>query len=256
MPIHKRTLFATGVGIATVIGMGALSGPAFAFEALNCDQIAAGSTATSTSNSTDSINVMIGPSGGSASYSGGCKVAVVVTDGSASYESSWGTGAGDAGSNTESVGGTQTVMTSESISDGSNTVTAYVWNAGSGLFNYNTGSTPSLIRMWIVPTSAPDWTSKVVGTVTTSLTSASSPSPGSSPTSSSASAAPGPWLQQFETTVDGQCTNAPENIYLGTTSRNDGWSQSWAQWPRDYQGGWVCTRTLEYDPATQGWVVS
>ena len=61
------------------------------------------------------------------------------------------------------------------------------------------------------------------------------------PSSSSDSAGPPDVLEQYGRTIDESC--------------RDEWGPSWAQWPNDYSGGWVCTRTLYYDNSTATWLV-
>lgn len=62
-----------------------------------------------------------------------------------------------------------------------------------------------------------------------------------SPSTSTDSGGPLDVLEQYGRTIDASC--------------RDGWGPSWAQWPNDYSGGWVCTRTLYYDAATATWLV-
>jgi len=62
-----------------------------------------------------------------------------------------------------------------------------------------------------------------------------------SPSTSTDSGGPPNVLEQYGRTIDQSC--------------RDGWRPSWAQWPNDYSGGWVCTRTLYYDNSTATWLV-
>ena len=48
-------------------------------------------------------------------------------------------------------------------------------------------------------------------------------------------------LEQYGRAIDESC--------------RDGWGPSWAQWPNAQTGGWVCTRMLYYNNATQSWQV-
>lgn len=49
-----------------------------------------------------------------------------------------------------------------------------------------------------------------------------------------------PVLQQYQRDVTGSCP--------------DGWSASWALWPHDNTGGFVCSRTVNWDAQVQDWV--
>lgn len=251
--IQLRRPAAALVASTLIAGSVVIQSPsAAAFSIITCNDAAAGVTVNATSGSTDSLNISIAPTG-SGPYSGGCKIAVVVTTGSNAWETSWGSGAAVSGTPTESVSGTTTNMSPENISDGTNTVSAYVWDSGSGLFDYSTGTTASQIRLWVVTTSASDWTSAVVGTVTTSLTSGSAPSPGSSGSSSGQSALPAPWLQQYAVEANAACESVPAGLDLGPTGVTGGWTKSWANWAAKISGGWVCSRTLTYDPQSRRW---
>jgi len=59
--------------------------------------------------------------------------------------------------------------------------------------------------------------------------------------SSASSDSPADVLEQYGRSMDESC--------------RDGWGPSWAQWPHDRSGGWVCTRTLFYDSGTASWLV-
>lgn len=61
-------------------------------------------------------------------------------------------------------------------------------------------------------------------------------------------------IQQFGIAPDQNCTSIPLSIAVFNVSRSGGWSKSWAQWPNEGQGGFVCTRTVRYEPSIQGWV--
>ena len=64
---------------------------------------------------------------------------------------------------------------------------------------------------------------------------------------------PAPILQQFGRDQLDDCSNVnmPELDIGGAES--GGWGPSWAQWPFDHSGGWVCTRTLTYNTGSNSW---
>jgi len=66
---------------------------------------------------------------------------------------------------------------------------------------------------------------------------------------------PGPRIQQFPRPATGTCDEAePEGVnWSGVAS--GGWSDSWAQWMNDGEGGEVCTRTLIYNTSKAAWEV-
>ena len=75
------------------------------------------------------------------------------------------------------------------------------------------------------------------------------------PNSSAAGSTPAPVIQQFEKPATGTCDEAqPEGLNWGGAS-SGGWSESWAQWMHEGQGGAVCTRTLAYNNSTGTWQV-
>jgi hypothetical protein len=54
---------------------------------------------------------------------------------------------------------------------------------------------------------------------------------------------PQPWHQSYaRVTADEKCL--------------DGWNPSYAMWPNDGKGGWVCVRTLHYNNSTKTWDVN
>jgi hypothetical protein len=62
-------------------------------------------------------------------------------------------------------------------------------------------------------------------------------------------------VQQVGLPESGAC-DAVADADLGYgTSLTGGWTPSYAEWPRDGQGGPVCTRTLFFDPETGVWSV-
>lgn len=65
---------------------------------------------------------------------------------------------------------------------------------------------------------------------------------------------PPDFVQQFAISTGGTCESVPSDIPVFNVSRSGGWEKSWAQWPNDGQGGFVCTRTVRYEPSIQGWV--
>jgi hypothetical protein len=78
----------------------------------------------------------------------------------------------------------------------------------------------------------------------------------SSPGSSSGSFAPAPLLQQFGKPSSGTCdAAAPATLNWSSVSAG-GWSESWAQWVNNGNGGAVCTRTLSYSTTQSRWVVN
>lgn len=243
-------LASSSCAVAALVLLGGAT-PAAASTTVRCDDAAAGLTVTVASGGTQSLNISIMPMG-SGPYSGGCKIAVVTTNGSNSYETSWGTGAGTSGTPTETVMGTITPMTTETISDGADSVSAYVWDSGSGLYDFSAGTSVSSLRLWVAPTGS-GWAGKVVGTVTTSLTASSAPNSPSVGTSSGVSAGPPAWLQQFATDKDDDCSTPPADLDLGPTHVTGGWGKSWAQWANDRSGGWVCTRTLVHEASSGTW---
>ena len=52
---------------------------------------------------------------------------------------------------------------------------------------------------------------------------------------------PPPWLQSYALSGD-------------ETNCMDGWSQSWAQWPNDNSGGFVCNRSIYWSSGAQAWL--
>ena len=61
-------------------------------------------------------------------------------------------------------------------------------------------------------------------------------------------------LQQFALTPDEDCISVPAEIDLFNVPRDGGWSKSWAQWPNEGAGSFVCTRQVMYQPSTGTWV--
>jgi len=62
-------------------------------------------------------------------------------------------------------------------------------------------------------------------------------------------------IQQFAIDPGGDCTSSiPATIEVFDVPRDGGWSKSWAQWPNEGAGGFVCTRQVMYQPATGTWV--
>lgn len=61
------------------------------------------------------------------------------------------------------------------------------------------------------------------------------------PTSSSNGESPPDVLEQYARDIDEVCAST--------------WGPSWAQWPNNHTGGWVCTRTLFYNTSTHSWQV-
>ena len=75
------------------------------------------------------------------------------------------------------------------------------------------------------------------------------------PGSPTGSTGPPNVLQQVGVPASRSCAdvNDADARFLGYTG---GWSLSWARWPNDDTGGWVCTRTLSYDQSTRTWNVA
>ncbi len=65
-------------------------------------------------------------------------------------------------------------------------------------------------------------------------------------------------IQQYGIQESGQCGVEPPDSALwpafGEEWRHLGWGHSWAQWPGNGQGGYVCTRQPLY--TTQGWLIA
>lgn len=70
-----------------------------------------------------------------------------------------------------------------------------------------------------------------------------------------ASAAPAPVLQQFGKPASGTCDAAAPVTLNWSSVSSGGWSESWAQWVNNGNGGAVCTRTLSYSTTQSRWVV-
>ena len=65
---------------------------------------------------------------------------------------------------------------------------------------------------------------------------------------------PADLIQQFAIDPGGDCTSLPAPIEVFDVPRAGGWSKSWAQWPNEGAGGFVCTRQVMYQPSTGTWV--
>jgi hypothetical protein len=63
-------------------------------------------------------------------------------------------------------------------------------------------------------------------------------------------------VQQVGLPVTGTCDAIADTSLNWGGAPSGGWTKSYAMWPRDGKGGWVCTRTLTYVPSTGMWVVS
>jgi hypothetical protein len=72
---------------------------------------------------------------------------------------------------------------------------------------------------------------------------------------STATQGPAPLIQQFGKPDVGSCEDvaSPDLNWAGVAS--GGWSESWAQWMHDGNGGAVCTRTLEFHRGYSRWMV-
>ena len=77
---------------------------------------------------------------------------------------------------------------------------------------------------------------------------------GTSSSSSEASSLP-PVLQQFGKPASGTCNSVAPTSLNWSGVAGGGWSESWAQWVNNGNGGAVCTRTLSYDTSQSLWVV-
>jgi len=74
---------------------------------------------------------------------------------------------------------------------------------------------------------------------------------------SSATTGPGPEnvIQQIGQPATGCDAVDRDDLNWADTS-SGGWTQSWAQWVNEGQGGSVCTRTLVYDQRRNIWTVA
>lgn len=99
------------------------------------------------------------------------------------------------------------------------------------------------------------------------MTSGSASGSGSSSTASTSDAGVPNVLQQYpissedavSSPADACRLNAPEYVVDGRMNderRFESWSLSYAQWPNAGAGGYVCTRTLSYQPGTDIWLTS
>jgi YVTN family beta-propeller protein len=65
-------------------------------------------------------------------------------------------------------------------------------------------------------------------------------------------------IQQYAIRQGDSCgVNVPNSVLLpafGEASRNSNWGNSWAQWPNNGLGGYVCTRQPLY--TTSGWLIA
>lgn len=70
-------------------------------------------------------------------------------------------------------------------------------------------------------------------------------------------AAPPPpdMVQQVARSSVASCDDVDDKDLSFGTDATGGWSESWAQWVHDGEGGAVCTRTLHYDTDRQEWTV-
>jgi len=158
------------------------------------------------------------------------------------------------------VGQTLTIETSDQCrriegSDGglggTGTLTYIASNGETTTYPIGTGGTPGLK----VPSTV-IYTGTVVGGAQVNIRAAGSviqawvvtvtEAPAPEPTTSISGGAPAPVLQQFGRPDVGSCDDvAPGTLdWSGVTS--GGWSESWAQWVNNGNGGAVCTRTLTY----------
>lgn len=85
----------------------------------------------------------------------------------------------------------------------------------------------------------------------------STPTPGPpSPSSSSTSSGPASVMQQFGLPASGNCEDGASDAMNWSGITSGAWGISWAQWMNNGAGGTVCTRTVEYDTSSAGWVVN
>jgi hypothetical protein len=62
-------------------------------------------------------------------------------------------------------------------------------------------------------------------------------------------------IQQFGKPASGTCNAAASTSLNWSNVASGGWSESWAQWVNNGNGGAVCTRTLVYSTAQSRWIV-
>jgi hypothetical protein len=67
--------------------------------------------------------------------------------------------------------------------------------------------------------------------------------------------APPSVLQQLPLPAAGECTAIDDAAYSWGTGLSGGWIKAWGEWVNNRAGGWVCSRTLAWSTAQQGWVV-
>mgnify|MGYP000476856814 CR=1 FL=1 len=72
---------------------------------------------------------------------------------------------------------------------------------------------------------------------------------------SGAGPGPAPRVQQFPLPATGTCDEAQPDGLNWSGVASGGWSESWARWMNEGDGGHVCTRTLTYNPSTATWSV-
>ena len=100
---------------------------------------------------------------------------------------------------------------------------------GGGSVQINTSSGPSNTS-WVVSTSG-----------------------GGSSSSRTTSATPSPLLQQFGKPASGTCAEAASDSLNWSGVASGGWSESWAQWMNDGQGGYVCNREIFFNASANNW---
>ena len=145
---------------------------------------------------------------------------------------------------------------------------------GTGDVEYSNTATPSQRVMYsggtpfIAPDSSVVYTATVVGgarlhllnltpfDLNWDITVVAAPEPTPDVDPSVTAQVPASLIQQFGKPDVGSCEDAawPEMNWAGVAS--GGWSESWAQWMHDGNGGVVCTRTLEYHQGHSRWMVN
>jgi hypothetical protein len=66
---------------------------------------------------------------------------------------------------------------------------------------------------------------------------------------------PSPVIQAFGKPAAGTCDDAAPKGLNWAGAPSGGWTESWARWMNDGQGGGVCTRTLSFTTGTGRWTV-
>ena len=142
--------------------------------------------------------------------------------------------------------GTQAYVTDRN----GNSVRVVELSSGEVLFTLPVGSAPQRVAI-----SADGLTAVVTNNAAGTVTIIDIPA---RPASGEPGTVPSAPLQQFAIRSDEDCTNLPANFMdfpgISAALLHARWGKSWAQWPNDGQGGFVCTRQPFYT-ATGTWSV-